>query len=145
MVPPRRRAGVCIRSNPFGAIGRVAVTPPTVPRSAYRRASARSPAQIKCTLARKQRAWRHGDCGLECVKRGMQSDGQSVLGHANDGSRHLCFERLACPRPCNPVIYQAQVASPAIFLPPISHVTGAVDYASCHSATAVMCGCIAKE
>ena len=84
MVPPLRRAGVFISSNQLGAIGRVAVTPPTVPRSAYRRASARSPAQIKCTLARKQRAWRHGDCGLECVKRGMQSDGQSVLSQARE-------------------------------------------------------------
>jgi hypothetical protein len=59
ILPPRRRAGVCIRSKKFGAIGRVAVTPPAVPRSAYRRArfaaAARSPAQIECTLARKQR------------------------------------------------------------------------------------------
>ena len=86
MVPPRRRAGGCISSKQLGAIGRVAVTPPAVPRSAYRRArvaaAARSPAQIKCTLARKQRAWRHGDWSY--MKRGMQSDGQSVLSQARE-------------------------------------------------------------
>ena len=51
MVPPRRRAGGQTRSVQFGAIGRVALMPPTMPSSTYRRArvaaAARSPAQIK--------------------------------------------------------------------------------------------------
>jgi hypothetical protein len=50
----------------------------------------------------------------------------SVRHAKNDGSRYLCFERLACSRPCNPVIAarasllhkrHTKAASPAIFHP----------------------------